>query len=264
MNAVILWELSRRKLFTLWWTIGVSGLISLTVLSYLAIDHSSGELDAALQGLTDSAGSFLGGTDFFSPVGYLSSQIYYMTLPILLIILTITLASGLLNRDENDTTVELTLARPISRLKLLAAKAATALIIVTFIGIVSFIVTLVSVELADLTIKFENLLLTHLLSFLFSISFGVISFVLMAVSQMTRRLATIIAIIISFGGYIINSLAGLVDWLEAPARLMPYYYYDTMSLLNGVVERGLLVYLAGIFIIGSIVAAIGYFRRDIG
>ncbi len=264
MKVVILWELARRQLFTWWWAVGISILIGVTVLSYLAIDHDINELSQALQGLTDSAGTFFGGTDFFSPVGFLSSQIYYMLLPILLIIMVATLVSGLVGRDENDTTVELTLARPMSRLQLLLAKAFTATMIIMGVCVVTFVVAVVAVAIADLSIDYNHLLLAHVFAFLFSMSFGVISFALMAFSQTTRKFATIIAMAIGFGSYIINSLAGFVDWLEIPAKLMPYHYYDTEALLTGDLDKGLVIYLLIVFVLGAILAALGYTRRDIG
>lgn len=264
MKAVLLWELSRRRSYTLWWTIGISSLIGLTVMAYKAIGSETQQLDAAFGDLTDSAGSFFGGTDFFSPVGYLSSQIYYILLPLLLIILVTTLVSSLMVRDENDTTVELTLARPISRGHLLLAKALAGLIIVSVVGVLSYAVTVVTVLAADIDINQWHLLLTHVLSFLFSASFGILAYMLIAVSRATRRVAGIAAIILSFGGYVINSLAAFVDWLEQPAKLMPYHYYDTAALLSGHVSRGLLLYLTGVIVVASIVSAIGYNRRDIG
>jgi ABC-2 type transport system permease protein len=264
MKTVILWELLRRKMFTLWWTVGVSGLIGLTVMSYLAIEEEAQQIDEAFAELANSAGTFFGGTDFFSPVGYLSSQIYYIMLPLLLIILVMTLVSSLMSRDENDTTVELTLARPISRRKLLLAKGLAGLIIVAIVGVLSYAVTAATVALVDLDINGWHLLLTHALSFAFAASFGVISFTLIAASRATRKFAGVAAILLSFGGYIITSLAGFVDMLEPVAKAMPYHYYDTEALLKGTVDNGLLIYLAGILVVGVVVSAIGYSRRDIG
>lgn len=265
MKAVLGWELTRRLFFTLWWTIDISTLIGVTVLSYLAFDQHAKQYDDVFSGITNSsAGSFFGGTDFFSPVGYLSSQIYYILLPILLILMVTTLAASLMNRDESDQTIELTLARPISRGKLLLAKALAGLIIVGIIGVLSYIVTVITVHIAGIKIDQWNLLIMHILSFGFGLSFGIISFALMAFSSFTRKFATIAAIILSFGGYILSSLSSFVKWLETPVAFTPYHYYDTAAILNGHVSSGLIIYLIGALIVGAVVATIGYTRRDIG
>jgi ABC-type transport system involved in multi-copper enzyme maturation permease subunit len=264
MKAVLRWELSRRKAFMLWWTIGVSSLIAITVLAYKTLGDHIKELDSSFSGITSSAGSFFGGSDFFSPIGYLSSQIYYILLPLLLIIMIITLVSSLMLRDENDTTVELTLARAITRGRLLFAKAMAGIIVVIVVCTLSYFVTLIMVGIAGITINGWNLLLTHVMTFAFALSFGVISFVLIAASHLTRKFASIAAIVLSFGGYVVSSMAGYVSWLEQPAKFIPYHYFDTVALLNGNVSKGLLIYLVGTIVIGSFIAVIGYSRRDIG
>lgn len=264
MKAVFFWELLRRKTFLLWWTVGVSALIGVTVLSYLAIKGEVSQLNQALGGITNAAGTFFGGSDLFSPVGYLSSQIYYITLPLLLIIMVTTLVSSLMAKDENDGTVELTLARSISRRQLLCAKALAGLTIIVIIAAVSYAVTAATVAVAGISINPGHLLLTHMLCFAFSVSFGVISFTLIAVSRRTRRVASIVAIVLSFGGYVVSSLAGFADGLKFLAHFIPYHYYDTTHLLVGTVSRGLVIYLVGVLVVGVVVSAIGYQRRDIG
>ncbi len=264
MNAVIAWELKRRRWFILWWTIGIAGLIAITVLAYKAIGHDAKQLNSTFNSISSSAGGFFGGSDFFSPVGYLSSQIYYILLPILVIIMATTLAAGLMNRDENNTTVEYTLARAISRRQLLFAKAIVGLVIIAAVCVLTYIVTAASVHIAGIKINQADLLTTHLLSFAFSASFGVIAFALMAASQLTRKLATSAAIVLAFGGYVVSSLAGLIHWLNTPAKFMPYHYYDTVGLLGGHSRGELILYLVCVTVLAACIATAGYGRRDIG
>lgn len=264
MNAVIAWELRRRRFFIVWWTLGIASLITITVLAYKAIGHDARQLNASFDSISSSAGGFFGGSDFFSPIGYLSSQIYYILLPILVIVMATTLAASLMNRDENDSTVEYTLARAISRRQLLFAKAVVGVTVITSICILTYAVTAVTVHIAGIKIDQANLLLTHILSFGFSASFGMIAFALMAASLWTRKAATSAAIVLAFGGYVVSSLASLVHWLEIPAKFMPYHYYDTVGLLSRHVESGLLVYLLSVCVTATVLAAFGYAQRDIG
>ncbi|HEU4966453.1 MAG TPA: ABC transporter permease subunit [Candidatus Saccharimonadales bacterium] len=264
MNAVIAWELRRRRLFIVWWAIGIASLIAITVLAYKAIGHDARQLNTTFNSISSSAGGFFGGSDFFSPIGYLSSQIYYILLPILVIIMSVVLAAGLMNRDEDDATVEFTLARAITRRQLLLAKAVVWLIVTSAVCVLTYMVTVATVHFAGIRINQADLVTTHLLSFAFSASFGMIAFALMATNQLTRKAASSIAIVLAFGGYVISSLASLVHWLETPAKFMPYHYYNTVGLFSGHVERGLVLYLLGAAILAASIAAIGYTRRDIG
>lgn len=264
MNAVIAWELKRRLMFILWWTVGIGSLIAITILAYKAIGHDAKQLNTTFNGISSSSGGFFGGSDFFSPIGYLSSQIYYILLPILVIIMSVALAAGLINRDENDKTVEYALSRAVSRRQLVFAKAVVGVLIITVVSLLTYIVTTITVHIAGIRISQTDLFITHLLSFAFSGSFGAIAFALMAASQPTRKLASSAAIVLAFGGYVISSLAGLVRWLHVPAKFMPYHYYDTVGLLGGHVAAGLLVYLSGVVVIAATIATVGYSRRDIG
>ena len=264
MIAVITWELKRRRLFIFWWTIGIAGLIAITVLAYKAIGHDASQLNNSFNSISSSAGGFFGGSDFFSPIGYLSSQIYYILLPILVIIMAVVLAAGLMNRDENDTTVEYTLARAINRRQLVCAKGIVGLVVIASVCLLTYIVTIATVHIAGISVNQTNLLTTHLLSFAFSASYGAIAFALMAASQLTRKIASSAAIVLAFGGYVVSSLAGLVHWIQAPARFMPYHYYDTVALLKGSVAHGLLVYLLGVLALCVCITSLGYERRDIG
>ena len=264
MNAVIVWELKRRRAFIAWWTIGISSLIAITVMAYKAIGHDANQLNTTFSSISSSAGGFFGGSDFFSPIGYLSSQVYYILLPILVIIMVVVLASGLMNRDENDTTVEYTLARAISRRQLIFAKAVVGLLVIAAVCLLTYIVTIATVHISGIKINQTDLLITHLLSFAFSASFGAIALALMAASQLTRRVASSASTVLALGGYVVASLAGLVHWLKTPAKFMPYHYYDTVGLLNGHVASGLLIYLLGVAVVAASVSAICYSRRDIG
>jgi len=265
MRTVFLWEFLRRKVFTLWWSVGISGLIAMTVLSYLALKGQVNQLDKAVSSFTSSAASsFFGGNDLFSPIGYLSSQIYFILLPLLIIIMAVTLASSLMKKDESDETIELTLARPVGRSSVLAGKLAAWVAIVFTVFVISYAVTVICVQIAGLQINQGNLLLTHILCFLFSASFGIIAFALIAVSRLTRGIASVIAIFISVGSYVVASLAGFVTALKPIAGALPYHYYKTVDLLGGTISRGLIIYIVATYILAIIIMWVGYRRRDIG
>ena len=263
MTTLITTELRRRRLYLLWWSLGIVALVALTVLAYGSIKGQAQQLDKAFGSLSSSISGFVGTGDMFSPVGYLNSQLFYITLPILFIILSVTLAGSLLNKEERHHTLELLLARPISRTQLLVAKALTGAAIILVIGAVTALATIICSALVGIDVSAAYIALTTLLMVLFSGAFGAIAFMLYAASLLTRRVAAVVAILASFGGYIFSSLGSMVHGLSGPAKIFPYHYYDPGSILNGHVQAGLLVYLAAIYILSLAVAIIGFRRRDI-
>jgi ABC-2 type transport system permease protein len=264
MWAIVRTELQRRRLYLLWWSIGIIALLAFTVLAYGSVRDQAAELNKAFGSLSSSISSFVGTGDMFSPVGYLNSQLYFITLPILFILLSVTLAGSLLNKEENNRTLELLLARPISRTHVLIAKAISGCVVMALLGVVSALTIIVCGWAVHLDIPIGYLLLTTAAMVVFSGAFGALAFMLYAASNTTRRLAVVGAILFSFGGYILSSIAGLVHGLVWIAKLFPYHYYDPGAMLTGRLSLSLVAYIGAIYVISLVIAVVGFRRRDIG
>lgn len=264
VSAIVWWELRRRKMYLLWWSIGILALVALTVLAYGSIKDQAAELNKAFGGMSSGISSFVGTGDMFSPAGYLNSQLFYITLPILFILLSVTLSGSLLRKEETHGTVELLLARPISRTQLLTAKALSGAVIVLALTVVTAVSIVVCSMAVHIDISIGYLLLTTVFMALFSSAFGAVAFMLYAASRKTRGFAAAAAILLSLGGYIVSSLGGLINGLSGVGKLFPYHYYNPGALLDGHVSRGLILYLVALFVVSIVVAFVGFRRRDIG
>jgi ABC-2 type transport system permease protein len=266
MIATIFWELRQRRLYTIGWGIAVSSIVLLLLVIYPSIHHQASQLNDVLNKLPASIRDLKTGgstVDITTPAGYLNSQLYYATLPLFYIIMAIGLGSSLLARDEQSHTLELLLARPLSRGNILLAKALSGVII---IGIVSLIATLLTVGLAplfDITVSIGDLLLVNLWCTLFSLSFGAVAFALTAASNATRRSSIAAATALSFGGYLLASLGGLTSYLKTPAKFLPYHFYNPTQILEGHVSMGLQLYVLGLLLGCIVISSIGFRRRDV-
>ena len=267
MRHVIKWELSQRKTAILWWTIGAVAIAALILLIYPPLKHQADQFNKVINqlpnGLRQLKAGGTGHVDVANPVDFLNSQLYYVTLPILLIILTITRGSSLIGRDERDHTLELLLARPVSRSKLLAAKAFAGTLETFFVTAVTTLAIVVLAKVVGLNIGFWRLVVAGLYTWLFCLSFGAIAFALNAFGHLTKRATTAIAVILSFGGYIVTSLGGLNHTLANVAKFTPYHYFDIEKVLRAQHVHGLDIYLIGIFILCTLLAYNGFKNRDI-
>lgn len=261
--VIIKHEVRRRRMYMVWWSIGIIALVALTVLAYGSVRDQAAELNKAFGNLSSSIGSFVGTNDMFSPIGYLNSQLYFITLPILFIILSVTLTGNLISKEERHGTMELLLARPVSRSQFLLAKALAGAVIVGILGIVTAAVTLLCGVAVHLGISAGYIALATLWMVLFSGAFGALAFMLYGASQLTRRAAAAVAILFSLGGYILSSLGDMVHGLAWAAKLFPYHYYNPGAILTGKVSAGLVVYIAALYIVALSIALIGFRRRDI-
>ena len=265
MRAIFLWELRRRRNFIIWWSVGVLALVLVLMSIYPSIHQQAAQLDQIMKQLPESVRALRGGSsDLSSPVGYLNAELFYITLPLLFIIMAVNLGSGLLAKDEQEHTLELILARPVSRGVILLAKALSGLCIIAVVGLVGTLTAVVSAKLVGMDLASRYIVLASLGATVFAASFGALAYALSAASILSRKLGITIAVIASFGGYLLESLSSMSDVVKSFAQLLPYHYFMPQDLLAGKVSRGLILYMLGIFVVCGLVSFVGFRRRDIG
>lgn len=267
MRATLLWELRQRRLAIFWWT-ATSVLLCVIIMAlYPSIREQANQLNKVINTLPHGLrGLKTGGSasvNVADPIAFLNSQLFYATLPILWIILAITRGGSVLGRDEQNHTLELLLARPISRGRLLAAKALSLFMEFAIVGGITLLAIILFAPIFDLHVGTGHLALTTLYTVLFSLSFGLIAFALQAASSLARRVAIAAAVFIGFGGYLLASLSGLTHWLKTPAKFAPYHYFTPDKVLHGQNVTGLNIYLIGLFMLAAAVSYFGFRRRDI-
>ncbi len=267
MIATILWELKRRRNAIFWWTLG-SVILTVVILAlYPSIRDQANDLNKVINSLPQGVRELKTGgastVDVADPIAFLNSQLFYATLPILWIILAITRGSGALGREEQDHTLELLLARPISRSRLLLAKVSSLVLEFVIVGGATLAAVILLAPVFDLHVGAWALTEATLYTIAFSLSFGLIAFALQAASNITRRAASAIAVLISFGGYLLASLSGLTDWLETPAKLATFHYFAPDKIMHGEMVTGLNIYLIGSLVLCAIISHVGFRRRDI-
>lgn len=264
MIAIIKWTLWQRRWSTLWWSVGVAGVIFLSMIFYPSFRDQAAELQKSFESLPDAAVQLFGGsTDFFSPVGFMNSQVFFLTLPLVLGILAIGLGSSILAREEQDGTIESLLARPISRSHLLYAKLVAAAIVLGIVAAVGLVTTIITAAIINLPLSSAALAATFLLCFLMCLTFTAIAFVITATGK-ARVAALGITTLFGFGGYIVSSLAGTVDWLSGPSKVFAFHYYQPEAVLRGQYDWQNALYFVIVTAACAFVSWTVFRRRDIG
>jgi beta-exotoxin I transport system permease protein len=264
MIPITRWTIYLRRISTFWWSAGVFSLTLLTLIFYPVFKGSAAQFEKSLQGLHGAAVGLLGGsTDFFSPVGYLNSQLFFLTLPMVLGILAIALGASLVGREEQDLTIETLLSRPVSRGKLLAAKAAAGIGILSFITFIEWLSTVVLSKLVKLDVPSHNITLAMIACWVLVLSFGAIAFLLTTVGR-TRHAALGIAAAVAIGGYLVSSLSGTVKALKGPSHAFPFHYYRPLDILDGRFYWSDILVLLGVVVICGVLSYFAFRRRDIG
>lgn len=264
MKTIIKWTLRQRRWSIFWWCIGVLTFIALELSVYPSVKDQAAQLNQALANMPSAVKSLFGTSDLFSPVGYLNSRIFYLMLPLLLSILAIGLGSSLIAREESDGTLELLLARPISRGRLLISKLASGLIIVTTVWAVATASILVFTKIVGLPMASSKIIFAAVMSYLVALIFGTFAFMIASLGRLGRGASIGLASMIGLGSYIIASLEANVHWLDWPAKVLPYHYYNPAQILNGS-QPWLVAFFYTLIIAGLVFLGwLAFRRRDIG
>ena len=263
MKAVIKWTLWQRRWSTLWWSVGASLIIFVSIISYPSFKDQAAELQKSFEELPDAAVQLFGGsTDFFSPVGFLNSQVFFITLPLVLGALGIALGSSLLAREEQDKTIESILSRPISRSSLLFAKLIAGFLILGLVTLLCLLVTLATAKAVDIDVPSSSIAIATLICGLLALSWYCVAFLLTSIGR-ARGASIGIASAFAFGGYVISSLAGTVEWLKWPSKIFSFEYYKSEQILRDTYNEANLLFFVIIIVVCMILSWLAFRKRDI-
>jgi ABC-2 type transport system permease protein len=197
---------------------------------------------------------------FATPEGFVSVE-FFSYMPLILGIFGVLVGSGLLASDEENGTLDLIMAHPVSRTalfmgRLLAFVAATvAILAIAWLGLI------VPMSWSSVDIGWGRMWLPLLSLLAELLLFGTISLFLSMLLP-SRRLAATTAGLLLVTSFFITGLAKINDDLEPIAKLSPLNYYQTQDAFQGL--NG--AWLAGLLAAAVLFAALAWWRfqrRDI-
>lgn len=259
--SLLLSELRIRSRATWGWVAGVVGLVAMVAGFYPEV-RGLPSLDSIYADLPAGLQSLLGGSDLVSPSGYLRTQLLAFFLPMVLLVLGMGRGAALLAGEEEDRTLDLLLAQPVSRARLYVIKA-VALTWWLALAVLAALATLVALDgVTGLHVGWRNLTAVCVQMGLLCLSAALLTMALSAAAG--RRLVGIAAV----GAYLLVAyvwfgLSDVVAWL-VPARpwsLWRWYLADD-PLTQGLDVGGAAVLLA----VGAVSVAAGawaFGRRDL-
>jgi ABC-2 type transport system permease protein len=233
MGALFRNGLNRNRGQILGWGITL-GILSMYLMTFydVLIDQQA-QLQQLLASYPPELLSFFGDMQgaLFTPSGFLTIELFsYM--PLILGIYAVLAGSGLVAGDEENGTMDLVLAHPISRTRvffgrLLAFLASmTAILALMWLGLaLGLNFTTLGLTWGELALPFVSLGLELLL-------FGAFS-VLMSMLLPSRRAASMIGGLAVVGSFFLTSLARVDERLESAARFSPLNYYQSGDAILG-------------------------------
>ncbi len=224
---------------------------------FAAIEDTVADLGDALP---EQMLALFGGGDMSTPAGFYQIESFGMVTPIALLVVTISIAAKALAGEEENRTMGLLLANPVTRSTVLARKTSTMIAFGAILGVVIWAGIAVGVWISGIDLNLLNVAATTTLAVLIGLLFGALALLIGAASG---RLA--LAIFIPVGAALLahtmNALASLNDaWWGA---LSPFHYYLGSDPLNSGMAWADAALLAGITILLIALAFPAFNRRDL-
>ncbi len=222
-----------------------------------AVGHSIGKLN-----IPKGVAQLLGGADYGTITGWFRSEIASIYGPLVIGALAISGACTTTAGEEEDRILGLVLAQPITRPRLVAAKAAAIAAVVLIIAIGAWAGMIFGVALGGGGITLGHITAVALLLAYFGFAAGALALALAAATG-RRSFSIAVAAGIAILGWLISSFAPLVSALSWLKYLSFFYYYAGHDPLTQGVDIADLTVLAGLTLLLVVVAMAAVDRRDL-
>ena len=255
-----------RRRSLLWWSVGIVGLVLFTVALFPSLKGEE-SFNEVIEQMPEALRAMFGldtAIPLTSPPGYLQGRLFGSMLPLLLIVFGIGLGARAIAGSEQDGTLELLLANPVTRRAVVIERY------LAMVGMLAGLTTVFAVSLVVLAVPFgalEDVPLTGLagavagvygISLLHAtLAFGV------GAATGRRALALSSATVVAVVGYLLQGLLGLSDAIRPLRFVSPWHWYLGRNMLaQGVAPDAIVVPL----LLSAVIFAAGaaaFLRRDL-
>ena len=235
--------------------LGLMAVAAITGALFPSFGESLGKVD-----LPEGVGDLLGGGDFASISGWLNTEIASVYGPLVVAGSAIAAAAATIAGEEERRILALVLAHPVSRTRLLLAKAGAVALLVAALGLACWLGLLIAVALAGGGIGAGHLAALALHLAFLALALGALALALGGITG-RRAVATGASAAIAVAMYLMNGLAPVTaDWLQ---YLTLFHYYEGNDPLANGVDAGGLAVLAAVAAALLVGAAAGFRGRDL-
>lgn len=201
------------------------------------------------------------GADMSTPVGYIQIELMSFLGPLIVIMYGVVAGAAAVAGEEDRHTLDLLLATPVSRPRIVLEKAAAMVLGTFLLAAVTGLALILEGRWADMDLPVGGVAAAMLHLALLGVVFGALALAIGATfghAAASRAVPAVVAVI----AYVVNGLAPQVSWLQPVRELSPFYQFNGHDpLRNGVSWAAVLVAVATVAVLVTLAVA-GFHRRD--
>ncbi|MDJ0952069.1 MAG: ABC transporter permease subunit [Acidimicrobiia bacterium] len=265
LSSVYREALWSRRGSLLLYVIGMGLLVGITVGVYPTVREGADTFTQLLESMPQGLMSMFGSSDaaeLLTPAGFVNSRVNASIGAIVLTVFAISLGTAAIAGEEDRRTMDLILATPTPRRAIVLSRFAA---MASMIGVVAFAILVVMVvanPIVDLGFSLPNMIASNFMLALLALVFGSLA---LAVGGLTGKRGVTLGVAsgVTVATFFINGLAELVDWLQGPQELTPFYWLQRANPLSkGLTIEDTLIMLA-VTVVFVALAVWGFERRDV-
>ncbi len=242
-------------------TVAGSAMISMAIAISLMFDGLQQTLGDLSKNVPESVAGLYGGGDLGTAVGWINAEMVSIMLPAALIALAVVLGVAAVAGEQKRHTLDLLLAAPVTRRRIVVEKATASVICVVAVGVLSAAGILVGSEIAGLSLDASNVAAAVTHATLLALFFGSLALALGAAASAQAALrVTVVAALVS---YMAQAFLPSLDALKDGALLSPWHYFSSSNPLANGFDVAHLAVLAALTATAFTASLVLVDRRDV-
>ena len=252
---------------TLWWSVGFAALAGYLIVLFPTVRDNPTMRDLA-EAKLETLRALIGNiTDFAAPVGSMTGGLFSLALPLMFLFFTIAIGANAIGGEEERKTIDLLLANPITRSRIVLEKFGAMVLLTVVLGVVTVVGFAVGgprVGLVGAALPLANVAAGMASAVLLGLFFGTLALAAGAATG-SRSIAIAVASGAALVNYLIKTMASVVPAMANVEKALPLYFF--MSDAHNPLRSGLEPLHAGYLLVGIAlllaVAVITFERRDV-
>lgn len=244
------------------WCLGTVGIIAVQMSVYPTIRGSSTDWSSLVETFPEAFQKMFRMSDYTSPAGYFSTELYSMVLPLIFITLGTTWGARLTCEDEESGTADILFTLPVTRDALMTTRYLASVAVLALVSVVTVVSMWIGSLILDLGMSISSLVAGGAMLLMLGLFFLSMAGALGTVRG-HRSVALGLSLSIAIGSFVLYSLAPLVSFIDAFNPWNPLQWtIGQQPLFNGLG----LGYSVATFGCTAAMAAAGFWffrRRDI-
>lgn len=261
--AVLRGVLRDRRRGLVLWSIAIGAVTGIYASFYPAMGQDAEALEPFLENLPEDLVSALGMDQIASAAGYLQSTVFGLLGPALVLVFVIGSGARMLAGAEEDGTLELELAHPVSRTRVYIERLVGLWLGALVLAVVVFAVVAVLSALLDMGLATGRIAAGATSLLLLGLAIGTLALATGAATG-RRGVAVATAAAVAVFAYVANAIGPLVDGLGWPSTISPWTWYLGGDPLFEGPDGGGLALLAALVLLAAGAGLVRYRQRDLG